>query len=210
MSSSIQACVAGVGRRLATAVVATTLAAAAQADISIIANDASAVLGGTVALRFDLGFGALTELSSAGVTLQYDAAVLSLTGSSGTYHGAPFDYAAALVGGGQYSFATPSPGQVTATFFALDAGGMPQLPLALSGAGSFTLVFQVVALPQPGPTTPVSFDFEGADASLDALPSVHVVSDVNVSAVPEPAAWTLLLAGLPWLARRCAVYRKLA
>ena len=179
--------------RCASAVLLGALALSAQAGIAITGHDAQAQVGGNADVVFDVDFGATTAISSFDLAIGYDPARLSLLGGATTYQGLPIDFTASLGAEGLFS-TDVTPGQVTATFFALDGNTLQPLPpVMLTGLATLTLHFRVDSLPPDG-TTAVTFDLDTSDAALDAQPHLSANATV-VQGVPEPTTSALLLVG---------------
>lgn len=176
--------------------------------VGLTATGATGTPGGTATVNFAFDFGIATPLTSFLFSLTWDPALLTLTDADASYNGmGDAALAAALAGSGTFTPALDlAGGSLAVTWFALDANLQPTPPLVLSGIGLLSATFALASSFPVGSTTPVVLGFSGTDLNLDD--SVDIVSRVNITAVPEPASWALLLGGglavAGWARRRAA------
>lgn len=193
---------------LAAALFASALTTAqANGTPSLLGVDAIGAPLGNASVHFDFDFGASLPTTAAVVSLNWDPALLSAVGVSTTYQGMAIDAAAALSAAGTYiPLFTPDAGNFGALWSALDSNDQPLPALDLSGLARLSITFMLSPGFPLAQSTPVALSLLLADA--DGSPLDELSGVANISAVPEPAQWALLLAGGLGLAgmarlRRC-------
>ena len=168
----------------------------AQAAVAASTADALSVPGGIVDLKFDVDFGPTDVVfTSIGFGADFDTSKLSFEGGAAEYKGDDANAIIALLQltGTLVSDDDGTDGHVGALWFA-----DPSSPLILNGNGTLTLSFKLDPSFPIGTMSAVDFSLDGTDADLDPIDTVF--ARANVSAIPEPTSWVLMLAGSAGLA----------
>jgi hypothetical protein len=165
----------------------------AQAALTITSQDTTVAPGGSALVTFNFDFGASTSVASFNSLLSYDP-LLTLTGWTASYHGAPWDPVAQLQAAGTLDTANLSNGS-SASWFAFDSNFQPTAPLDLSGPASLKFSFNVASNAGQGIAAPVTFSVEDySDANLASYGPIAATA--MVTTVPEPDVWLMTLVGL--------------